>query len=192
MKRREGAPRRGPVRARKRTVLVYCGGVRTEPAYFDGLKRAIRSQNLTVRIRHGAVSPPRLVQLAAAHRDRRPDAFDEVWCVVDVDDFDIAAAVAEAARSRVSLAVSNPCFEVWLLLHHADCRSYCNGYPDVAARLKRYVPAYDKAALRFGDYAAGVEGALKRARELDPTGRDHGRNPSTGVWRLVETLMESS
>jgi hypothetical protein len=48
MRRRESASRRGPVRPPRYTVLVYCGGVRTEPDYFDGLKIAFRSANLTI------------------------------------------------------------------------------------------------------------------------------------------------
>jgi hypothetical protein len=100
--------------------------------------------------------------------------------------------VSLANRQDVNLAVSNPCFELWLLLHHADCRSHCAGYADVVARLRKHVPAYDKTDLRFADYVAGVYDAVKRARELDPTGVDHARNPSTGVWRLVSTISEAA
>ena len=93
---------------------------------------------------------------------------------------------------KVNLAVSNPCFELWLLLHHTDCRSHCAGYDDVVRRLKKHVPAYDKARLRFDDYAGRVFDATKRAKDLDPTGASHDLNPSTSVWRLVEKIAEQS
>jgi hypothetical protein len=128
----------------------------------------------------------------AAYRDQRPGVFDETWCVVDTDEFDIDAALRAAERDRVSLAVSNPCFELWLLLHHEDCRAFCHGCEDVHRRLRKRLPSYDKTAVEFDRFAAGVSGAVIRARELDPSGTDHARNPSTGVWRLVQTIREST
>lgn len=190
MKRREASRRRGPAARSRHTVLVYCGALRTEPDYFDGLKVSLRSGGVALKVRQEGVAPDRLVRIAAAYRDRKPDTFDDVWCVVDVDQFDIEAALTEARRCRINLAVSNPCFELWLLLHHADCRSHCTGYADVAARLKKHVPAYDKARLDFADYAPGVGEAVKRARDLKPTGVRHRDNPSTSVWRLVESITD--
>jgi hypothetical protein len=32
--------------------------------------------------------------------------------------------------------------------------------------------------------------AVRRAVCLDPTGCDHGRDPSSGVWKLVLMMME--
>lgn len=139
-------------------------------------------------MRGRGIAPDQLVRAAAAHRDRKPGAFDEVWCVVDVDEFDVASAASEARRHQVRLAISNPCFELWLLLHHADCRAYCAGCADVIRRLRKHLPEYDKSRLNFAHFAAGVGDAVKRARDLDATGSDHNRNPSTGVWRLVERI----
>ena len=82
-------------------------------------------------------------------------------------------------------------FELWLLLHHAECRSYCNGCADVSARLKRHLPDYDKTRLDFADHADGVSLAVTRAKALEPSGLDHAKNPSTGMWRLIETIMGS-
>ncbi|GLH99201.1 RloB family protein [Phytohabitans aurantiacus] len=186
MRRRESTSRRVSPK-RRYTVLVYCGAARTEPDYFNGLKRHLRSQTVTVKIRYDGVAPKQLVRIAATYRDKTPGAYDEVWCVVDTDEFDIDAALAEARRRGVSLAVSNPCFELWLLLHHDKCTSHCTGYADVAGRLRKHVPGYDKARLDFADYAAGVDDATARAKAL---GVDHAVNPSTGVWRLVETIRE--
>nr|MDT0657637.1 RloB family protein [Micromonospora sp. DSM 115978] len=188
MTRREGRGRRGPTRVPRRTILVYCGAARTEPDYFDGLRAAFRGT--AVKVRREAVAPEQLVRAADGFRRRHPGVYDEVWCVVDADEFDIEAAARQARRLGVKLAVSNPCFEVWLLLHHAACRSHCPRCGDVTARLRRRLPAYDKTRLRFADHADGVAAAVKRARELDPSGTDHSRNPSTGVWRLVELIME--
>jgi RloB-like protein len=185
-------PARQPATRRvRRQVLVFSCGRRTEPAYLNGLQRG-SDLAVALTVKHKAVEPHRLVLAASDFARRHPDQYDEVWCVVDVDDYDIGRAVRLAGQAGVQLALSNPCFELWLLLHHADCRAHCTGYDDVVSRLKKHVPTYDKSRLNFADYAAGVRGAVKRARDLDPTGADHRLNPSTSVWRLVERLTEQS
>lgn len=183
MERRVGA------RPRRRQILVYTGGLRTEPAYLTGLIRHSGRLGVAVTVKSKGLDPRQLVHHAAAFVRRSRELFDEVWCVVDVDEFDVGVAVTEARRAGVHLVVSNPCFELWLLLHHAGCRSHCAGYEDVVVRLKKHVPAYDKARLDFADYAPGIGDATKRAKEL---GGDHTQNPSTGMWRLVETIKEQT
>lgn len=44
------------------------------------------------------------------------------------------------------------------------------------------------AKVRFEQFADGVEQAVGRARALDASGLNYARNPSTGVWRLVEEM----
>jgi hypothetical protein len=80
-----------------------------------------------------------------------------------------------------------PCFELWLLLHQQDYTftSYVDGYDDAVARLRNYLPNYDKSQLDFADFAAGVSRAIEKAKVLDP-----GKNPSSSVWQLVEKMME--
>ncbi|MGH3680536.1 MAG: RloB family protein [Natronosporangium sp.] len=190
MPRRENVGRRRqPAGVRRRTVLIYCGGVRTEPDYFDGLRERFRRGSVTIKIRQEGIAPVALVRAAAGYRERSSSSFDDVWCVVDVDRFDLDIALAEAYRRNVRLAVSNPCFELWLLLHHADCRAFCRDCAEVERRLRKHVPGYDKAQLDFGHFAEGVGDAVKRARDLDRTGAEHRRNPSTSVWRLVERIV---
>jgi hypothetical protein len=193
MSRRENAQQRSsPARARL-TILVWCGATRTEPDYLNGLRRRFRGSGVTIKVRSAGVAPDALVRTAVSYRDSKGSGvYDQVWCVVDTDQFDMDAAATEARRSGVDLAVSNRCFELWLLLHHADCRSYCANCTEVARRLRRYIPTYDKAQVAFSDFADGVLDAVKRARELDPAGVKHHRNPSTSVWRLVEQIVEES
>lgn len=190
MRQRKTEPRRRPQALEPReTHLVWCGGLRTERHYFDGLKKALGDPRISVEVRGTGKSPAQIVRSAAELRDERPGKFSAVWCVVDVDQFDLTDAVADAGRREINLAISNPCFELWLLLHHTECRAHCDGYADVVGRLKKHVKAYDKARLNFADYADGVPAAVKRAKDL---GGDHTTNPSTGVWRLVETITETS
>ncbi|KAA2258625.1 RloB domain-containing protein [Solihabitans fulvus] len=135
-------------------------------------------------------SPENLVRYAVELRRHRDEEFDEVWCVVDVDEFDIERAAGLARRHGVQLAVSNPCFEYWLLLHFKDHVSFLDGYKGVRAVLGKYVSGYDKK-LDFTLFEPKVEDAVRRAKDAGRIGQEHAVNPSTGVWRLVERVVDA-
>ncbi len=172
--------RRAPFREPRLRLLVVCGGERTEPAYFRGLKGHLRNPAVQIKVKARVRAPEDLVRYARSIAPAGGDEFDEVWCVVDCDEFDLEPAVALAAELDVRLAVSNPCFELWLLLHHQDCMALLCDAKAVLRQLTKQVPGYQKNGLRFADFEAGVMDALRRAECLDPTGCDYGRDPSSG------------
>lgn len=188
MRRRENTRSRGarPTRDERTRILLLCGGNVTEPSYFGGLKQHRRHPAIKV-MKKGGKDPVTLARHAAELRDT--DGYDEAWCVIDVDEYDIGAAVAEARRLDVRLAVSNPCFEYWLLLHFEKCDAPLTCYDDVKPRLKRHMPDYNKQSLKFDDYVAGLDDAINRAkRGCDDIDRAHHINPSSGVWALVDRI----
>ena len=191
MTRRENAQHRRPSRRRSRPlILVVCGAERTEPQYFAGLRDSLNSRAVDIVINLQSKAPAQVVEHAAAFARHSPRDFDEIWCVVDVDEFDLDSTIRTARRSGIKLAVSNPCFELWLLLHHEDCRTSLPGFKSALGRLQKYVPNYDKARLDFAFFTSGVPKAVIRAKALDPSGIQYKRNPSTGMWRLVEKMTE--
>jgi RloB-like protein len=172
-------------------VLIVCEGERTEPEYLEGYRRACRNPRVTVRTVSKRVTPEGLVRLAVEHRDRaEPGFYDSVWCVFDVDDhLTLPKAKSQASQAGVELAVSNPCFELWLLLHFQEPP----GMQDrnrVQAMLRKHVPRYDKG-VDFSTYQSGHPHAAKRAERLDQTADkagETGRNPSTGVYRITRMI----
>jgi RloB-like protein len=167
-------------------VYVVCGGKRTEPDYLSALGRSRHNPAVAVTLAGKGWAPEKLVN----HAMSRMDDFDQVWCVLDVDEFDLVTAVREASKGKVRLVVSNPCFELWLLLHHENCGASLTA-SDVNRRLRRHVPRYDKRKLVFAHFAAGVDDAVERGRRLD-AGTAVGPNPSSGVWLLVDTIMKEA
>ncbi|MBI3688166.1 MAG: RloB domain-containing protein [Actinobacteria bacterium] len=189
MARRENTQRRRrPFRPPRPRILVVCGGARTEPQYIKGLRDHLRNPAVDVTIGTDGRDPAQIVRRAT----RADGDYEQVWCVVDVDQFDLADAVKEARSHSINLAVSNPCFELWLLLHHADCNSHQANADAVTKLLQRHVPHYDKTRLVFAHFVAGVMFAVDRARKLQPDPETHTWNPSTSVWRLVEAIQGSS
>ena len=60
--------------------------------------------------------------------------------------------------------------------------------------LKQFIPDYRKH-VRFEDLASGYLAAVRRARALDQQAvddHDEGRNPTTGFWRLTESIRDNS
>lgn len=150
-----------------------------------------RNKAVKVEFVEDGVDPETLVRKASKHRELRSNDYDEVWCVVDVDDYDLDPARKLARERGIRLAVSNPCFEYWLLLHFEEYLERCRNYAEVERRLRRHLPAYDKTRLSFADYVDGLDAAVRRARARCDHEREHLNNPSTGVWPLVESMRPS-
>jgi hypothetical protein len=159
-------------------------GGRTERAYLDGLLRAQRTA-LAVTVRFRPQDPASLVAYASRLSASRDVEADEVWCVLDVDEFDITAAAALADRHGIEVVVSNPCFELWLLLHHQDHAAHLTRCAEATGMLRKHIRTYVKGDIEFAHFAEGLPAAIKRAKALEA-----GGNPSSTVWRLVERLLE--
>jgi hypothetical protein len=166
----------------RRSILIGTNGKVTEIEYLKGLK-----SESWVRPRAAIVfensAPVELVRILARRASR--DDYDEVWCVCDVDEFDPGPAGSEAGRLGVQLAWSQPCFEVWLILHKEDFSAFIENAEKCGARLARILGSWDKTRLRFADFRDGVEDASRRAQAL---GEPPSANPSTAMWKIVETF----
>ncbi len=196
--------RRQPPRCEPRPrFLILCEGRRTEPAYFRDLAADLRHPLVALEIEDEGGTPKTLVERAArrkrqadrAARSRR-DAFlrfDEVWCVFDVDEHPhLAAARQQAMDNGIRLAVSNPSFELWALLHFQAQTAYLDRQA-ARTRLQAYLPGYRKLIpferLR-SLYRVAVNRALHLERRCESAGMAGG-NPSTGVHLLTERLHET-
>lgn len=117
-----------------------------------------------------------------------------VWGVFDVDDHpNLDKAVKMASMHGIEVAVSNPCFELWALLHFQDQRAHIER-TKLRAVLQQYLPGYDKT-LDFQRLNPGYGSALQRAAALAEEAErigDPGRNPTTGVARLTESIRSES
>jgi hypothetical protein len=132
---RDDLQRRRPRRQPKVRFPIVCEGTVTEPRYFKDVQHTERSL-IDLQIEPGG-TPKTLVERAA---ERKKDAdgksrklkddnqkYEEVWCVFDVDEHPLIPEAKNQARANgIEMAISNPCFELWALLHLAKC-STCAG-----------------------------------------------------------------
>ena len=94
-----------------------------------------------------------------------------------------------ARDNGIDLAVSNPCFELWLLLHFRE-NPGMQHRAKVKEMLKKHVPEYAKH-IDYSAFSEGYSSAVKRAEQLDKFAEDSkspGHNPSTGVYILAEFI----
>ncbi|MGH3291519.1 MAG: RloB family protein [Trebonia sp.] len=196
--------RRVATRAIRKTLLIFCEGERTEPEYLNALKleRAIR-EVAAVEIRvaqadSGAV-PLTLVKRAIEARSRavsENDEVDEFWCVFDVEwpvnhaHLPEARALAEA--NKINLAVSNPCFEAWLILHLKEHGAWLDN--DQAMKLRRKLDSSTDKGLDPAKYMPHVHEASDRAVKLEERHQRNGtsfphNNPSSGMHRLIASVQ---
>jgi len=192
--------RRGPSRQPKYRILVVCEGKKTEPGYLRQFQHHVRNPRVHIEPLGPAGVPVTVVETAIAQRERaEADArrerddnlrWDQVWAVFDMDDHpNVATAKQLALDNGIELAISNPCFELWALLHLAEQRSHVER-SKLRTALQQHLPGYDKE-LAFTKVHAGYVAAVQRAQYLDDAAIQvdrPGRNPTTGVYRLTEVI----
>jgi hypothetical protein len=104
------------------------------------------------------------------------EEYDERWLLLDIDHRgagphvrDLAQTLSEARWQGVNAAICNPCFELWLLLHHkpeSECRGFRN-CAEVDRTLREALGEYNKRNLQPHRFAGSVLEACARARRLE-------------------------
>jgi len=194
-KRRRFIRSTGTRRIRK-LILIATEGRVTEPQYFMILNR-MNAEPVAVKCINSKKSTPNHVLQRMEHvlLSDRLKRDDEAWIVVDKDDWtDVMLqnlAKWSAQKPNYHLAVSNPMFEYWLLLHFEDgngirTANECN------ERLCRYLTQYRKHVKASDISRDQVEAAIHRAEIKDrPQNADWSRNVGTTVYKLAKSILFS-
>ncbi len=199
--------RRAATRRPRKTLVVFCEGERTEPEYLDALKRQpsvrnVAAVDLRVETGQSGSAPRTLVAMATEARTRAVEEeaeIDEFWCVFDVEwpknHPGLEEAVKQARANGIKLAVSNPCFELWLILHFQDHAAWLDN--NQARRLRRELDGSSDKGLEATKYMPFTADAARRAAGLDKRHLQDGtvfphNNPSSGMHRLLAAVEPAS
>jgi hypothetical protein len=196
-------------------MKIFCEGEKTEPNYINGYLEYIgsSSRRSVVQVEKTRKNTPvQLVEAAIEAKSSKstlPD--DEFWVVYDREGVaKYSDALHEKARqaaekSGVSVALSNVCFEYWILLHLVDTQAPFSCYDDLkkVSSLneeirKRTGGSYEKnSATIFSVVKDSVDTARKRAARLNAAGKEnanrgrdeeHHINPFMGVVKLLDAI----
>ena len=127
--------------------------------------------------------------------------------VIDVDrwkESELGDVAQQCEQKKYFLAVSNPCFELWLLLHLKSLADYTDdeiqalfenkksGYRTaIEIELKNLLGTYNKKKITAEKFIPHVEQAIMRAKDLDTSPSHRWTNEiGTRVYLLVESIID--
>lgn len=190
-------------------IVIACEGNVTEVTYFDAFKKRYAAPPSRIHVEilqrtDASRSAPEYVLQSA---DRKKKALgmlpgDEFWILIDYDRWGqqkIAWIAQQVSQKGYRLALSNPCFEAWLLLHWTEdilapeelqrlCDEGCKG---VVGKIREIRGHYNKELNDVSEYLDRVEKAIAYARALDVNPAD--RWPSSfgsRVYLLCERIIK--
>ena len=203
---RRGVPRFLPS---GHAFLIVTEGLKTEPNYLKALCNCLRLAPADVDIDHPeGTDPITLTRRAINLRDaRKIDAkkgflipYDEVWVVFDLekphDERRKLAKEAMALKEAKGLyfAISDPCFEFWLLLHEKLTTHLFLDSNEVEKEFRGFWKDYTKSWSPPIKFIEKLPVAVKNAeycRNYHKSSDGDG-NPSTGVDKLVRSLNSAT
>lgn len=190
---RGGAPK--PLKPR---VIVVTEGTKTEPSYIIEFQRICKAANVSVK--PTGFDPQRVVEKAIDLKEAAEGGTEtHVWAVFDRDKHKrFKQAVQLARQNGISVATSNPCFELWAVFHHQNHAAPIDSGA-CQRLLERLCASYhaDRGKL-FNDptviqanHAAAVKRGKQSLRDREREGCPHG-NPSTSMHLLMESIRTQS
>jgi RloB-like protein len=132
------------------------------------------------------------------------DADDELWMLLDTDHCtrgshqqSFVSALREAKQRGVNIALSKPCFELWLLLHHMEEAAIGDlaTAGEVESTLRGVLGEYNKTKLKPVHYPIeSVRSAHARASRLDATvtGGEIPTGNTSRVYKLLGAITSKA
>ena len=208
-------PRKPALLRPLRTMRIFCEGEKTEPNYLRGylsISADSRRKSVIEVQKTKKNTPIQLVEEAIKYKNSPGTlAGDVFWVVYDRESpakYSESAhkkAFDAAEREGIKLAISNVCFEYWILLHFVYTSAPYTCFDDLRRRsvlnsefLKVSGADYEKSAGTIFDIVKDrLEEARGRGRRLnaaslaaaDPTRtRPYQLNPFVGVVDLLDDM----
>ena len=199
-----------------RLIVIASEGKDTERIYFKALAKEYTNPRVHVHIlerseaEQNNSSPEHVLKQLNDYKEQYAlEADDELWLVIDKDRWTeamLSRVATECAQDEyMHMALSNPCFELWLLLHIEDAaslppeeqkqwmenrRKSKNAAPYLKVRLRKNMGSYHESSYDALALIAHVEDAIERARALDKNPNDRWpQTLGTRVYLLAESVM---
>lgn len=203
----------------KKVIILSCEGNNTEPEYFQALKSSLR-KNIPVLLeieivpKDGSPSQPKFLvdnlDKFLEKYDLHAD-YDEMWIVLDRETEDarkkqIEEIIPECNEKKYSIAITNPLFEFWLLLHVDDIAKYDRNQltknewvtsaknrrfidkklSEILSGYKKKEGKFPKKIITIDNIQRAIEQEKLFAQEVDEILNNLGSNISTLIQRIVK------
>ena len=200
--------RRESVRIPSKTILIVCEDSKSSPDYFRKLRSELGIKSVTVEIcgKECGSAPISVVNYAIERKQGVEsssirDKYDEIFCVIDIDQHETDQAIQKAKDNNVNMIISNPCFEYWYVLHFKRMGKSCSRH-QLCSELKKELrqcgfKAYNKSGCDFfAQIYPLTKTAVKNAKDILRS-QYHNESdlrkcdPSTHVYKIVESMEHS-
>jgi hypothetical protein len=206
----------------RRYFVIASEGADTERIYFEGLQAKIIEQGILDRLikiefltrhkqeRTQSAHSKVIKELDKYKKTYRLDERDEMWLVIDRDKQNnpiknIAAISQLCEQKGYFMALSNPNFELWLLLHLKDLANYSQEQLEAILNSKRMnasknilelelsnlLDGYNKSKYPVEKFLPFIQMAIERAQALDTNPEDRWIEEKLGtrMYRLAESIL---
>ena len=199
-----------------RLIVIASEGKDTERIYFKALAKEYTNPRVHVHIlersedEQNNSSPEHVLKQLNDYKGHYElESDDELWLVVDRDRWTeamLSRVATECAQDNfMHVALSNPCIELWLLLHLVDAtlltseeeqlwmenrRMSKNADPYLKVRLRQEMGSYHESSYDAKMLIEHVDVAIARAEALDKNPADRWpQTLGTRVYLLAESVM---
>lgn len=175
-------------------LVIACEGAKREKEYFETLAK--KNQRIKVRVLSpsedvtGRSAPHWLLERAITFtQEIGGNEYDKLWFVLDIDRWSRANLEAIKAECQVNwdIALSNPCFEVWLIMHYLDP----SGIESTSCKkLKTELNSKVIGGYKIETALSHIQTAIQRAKNADQSVHFIPRGKTTKVYKLVEEIIK--
>ncbi|MCX7749858.1 MAG: RloB family protein [Clostridia bacterium] len=196
--------------------LIVCEGEKTEPNYFEGIKKRINREysgnkisvatKVELNIHGTGRNTNDLVEFVKEMINKSPLGYGHVWIIYDKDDFSddqFNSSIEQAESYGYNVGWSNEAIELWFVLHFEYLNSgikrgkYCDKLTEYFESLG--LGKYEKNRTdifevlgKYGEVQKAIGWAKKLIKVHDEACVSSPAKmlPATKVYKLVEELLE--
>ncbi len=180
----------------RKVFTIFPEGEKTENDYFTILKKINDRVNIIVKKGDKKTEPNQILKRAKKYiKENGLNKNEQIWLIIDVDGRKKSAFQEcfewEKINIKHNLAISNPKFEYWLLLHFESGDDVKNTN-DCVRRLLRHLPNYTKSNIGVKEIRReNCKTAVHNGKRKHDTVEVLEGNCST-VYKLLNEILEAN
>ncbi len=216
MREREELFRESNTIEKEKIIVLAFEGNDTERIYFEELKESVKFNDeliylhLLKRAKSDTNSAPKHVFNKLKREAKNEYNFaknDELWMIIDTDRWRNIPEIMQACNDlkNMFVAVSNPCFEFWLLLHIKNIDECSEKELDLILKnkkvtsKKRYLEvkiadilgSYNKTNPKPERFLPFIDKAIVQAKKLDNPQETYPNKLGSHIYKLIEKIIKN-
>ena len=175
-------------------LIIACEGAKREKLYFETVAK--RNQRIKVRVLSpsedvaGRSAPHWMLERAITFtQEIGANEYDKLWFVLDIDRWsrDSLEYIKNECKDNWYVALSNPCFEVWLMMHYLDPSEIES---TSCKKLKTELNSKVRGGYKIETALSQIQTAIHRAKNVDHSGHFIPSVKTTKVYMLAEEIIK--